>query len=72
MWRSIFILFTGMLLLVLLGFMHQLDEPKSLSHWEEVGNPPPTHMQPRTRRKRGNKGAEDLTDASTRIRTRDL
>ena len=23
----------------MLGFMHQPDEPKSLSHWEEVGNP---------------------------------
>ena len=23
----------------MLGFMHQPDEPKSLSSWEEVGNP---------------------------------
>jgi hypothetical protein len=23
----------------MLSFMHQPDEPKSLSHWEEVGNP---------------------------------
>jgi len=23
----------------MLGFMHQPDEPKSLSYWEEVGNP---------------------------------
>jgi len=23
----------------MLGFMHQPDEPNSLSHWEEVGNP---------------------------------
>ena len=23
----------------ILGFMHQPDEPKSLSSWEEVGNP---------------------------------
>ena len=34
-----------------LGFMHQPDEPKSLSYWEDVGNPlilhnTPTHMQP--------------------------
>ena len=35
----------------MLGFMHQPNEPKSLSYWEEVGNPlilhnTPTHMQP--------------------------
>ena len=47
MWRSIFILFMSMLLLVLLGFMHQLDEPKTLSHWEEVGNPPLQHSHSR-------------------------
>jgi len=23
----------------MLGFMHQPDEPKSLSYWEDVGNP---------------------------------
>ena len=27
----------------------------------------PTHVQPHTRRKRGNKGAEDLNDASARL-----
>ena len=62
----------------MLGFMHQPDEPKSLSSWEEVGNPlilhnTPTHMQP----EQGanveiKKGAEDLKDASTKTRTRDL
>ena len=62
----------------MLGFIHQLDEPKSLSFWEEVGNPlilhnTPTHMQP----EQGanveiKKGAEDLKDASTKTRTRDL
>jgi len=61
-----------------LGFMHQPDEPKSLNSWEEVGNPlilhnTPTHMQP----EQGTnveikKGAEDLKDASTKTRTRDL
>jgi len=61
-----------------LGFMHQPDEPKSLNSWEEVGNPlilhnTPTHMQP----EQGanveiKKGAEDLKDASTKTRTRDL
>ena len=61
-----------------LGFMHQPDEPKSLSYWEEVSNPlilhnTPTHMQP----EQGTnveikKGAEDLKDASTKTRTRDL
>jgi len=63
---------------VLLGFMHQPDEPKRLSFWEEVGNPlilhnTPTHMQP----EQGanveiKKGAEDIKDASTKTRTRDL
>ena len=58
--------------------MHQPDEPKSLSSWEEVGNPlilhnTPTHMQP----EQGanveiKKGAEDLKDVSTKTRTRDL
>jgi hypothetical protein len=58
--------------------MHQPSEPKSLSDWEEVGNPlilhnTPTHVQP----EQGanveiEKGAEDLKDASTRTRTRDL
>jgi len=62
--------------LELLGFMHQPDEPKSLSTWEELGNQQkhhntPTHMQP----EQGanveiKKGAEDLKDASTRTRTR--
>jgi len=62
----------------LLGFMHQPSEPKSLSYWEEVGNPlilhnNPTHVQP----EQGTtveikKGAEDLKDASIRTRTRDL
>jgi len=61
-----------------LGFMHQPDEPKSLNSWEEVGNPlilhnTPTHMQP----EQGanveiKKGAEDLKDASTKTRTRNL
>ena len=56
----------------MLGFMHQPSEPKSLSDWEEVGNPlilhnTPTHVQP----EQGanveiKKGAEDLKDASTR------
>ena len=32
----------------------------------------PTHVQPHTRRKRGNKGAEDLNDASAMTRTWDL
>jgi hypothetical protein len=55
-----------------IGFMHQPNEPKSLSNWEEVGNPlilhnTPTHMQP----EQGanveiKKGAEDLKDASIR------
>ena len=63
---------------LLLGFMHQPSEPKSLSDWEEVGNPQilhntPTHVQP----EQGanveiKKGAEDLKDASIRTRTRDL
>ena len=58
--------------------MHQPDELKSLSYWEEVGNPlilrnTPTHMRP----EQGanveiKKGAEDLKDASTKTRTRDL
>ena len=61
-----------------LGFMHQPDETKSLNSWEEVGNPlilhnTPTHMQP----EQGanveiKKGAEDLKDASTKTRTRNL
>jgi hypothetical protein len=42
----------------LLGFMHQPSEPKSLSDWEEVGNPlilhnTSTHVQPE--QERGNK-----------------
>jgi hypothetical protein len=62
---------------VVLGFMHQSSEPKSLSYWEEVGNPlildnTLSHLQP----KQGTnveikKGAEDLKDVSTRTRTRD-
>ena len=62
----------------MLGFMHQLDEPKSLSSWEEVGNPlilhnTPTHMQPEQGANvKIKKGAEDLKDASTKTRTRDL
>ena len=58
--------------------MHQPDELKSLSYWEEVNNPlilhnTPTHMQP----EQGanveiKKGAEDLKDVSTKTRTRDL
>ena len=60
--------------------MHQPDEPKSksLSSWEEMGNPlilhnTPTHMQP----EQGanveiKKGAENLKDANTKTRTRDL
>ena len=63
----------------MLGFMHQPNEPKSLSDWEEVGNPlilhntPTTHMQP----EQGanveiKKGAEDLKDVSVETRTRDL
>jgi hypothetical protein len=61
-----------------LGFVHQPSEPKSLSYCEEVGSPlilhnTPTHVQP----EQGanveiKKGAEDLKDASTRTRTRDL
>ena len=53
--------------------MHQPDEPKSLSFWEEVGNPlilhnTPTHMQP----EQGanveiKKGAEDLKMPLPRI-----
>ena len=64
--------------MILLGFTHQLDEPKSLSSWEEVGNPlihhnTPTHMQ----KEQGanveiKNGAEDLKDASTKTRTRNL
>ena len=55
----------------LLGFMHQPDEPKSLSSWEKVGNPlilhnTPTHMQP----EQGanveiKKGVEDLKYAES-------
>jgi len=51
---------------ILLGFMHQPDEPKSLSYWEEVGNPlilhnAPTHMQPeQIANVEIKKGAEDL------------
>ena len=61
-----------------LGFIHKPSEPKSLSDWEEVSNPlilnnTLTHVQP----EQGanveiKKGAEDLKDASTRTRTRDL
>jgi hypothetical protein len=61
----------------MLGFMHQPDEPKSLSDWKEVGNPiilhnTPTHVQP----EQGinmeiKKGADDLKDASTGTRIRD-
>jgi hypothetical protein len=50
----------------MLGFMHQPSEPKSLSDWEEMGNPlilhnTPSHVQP----EQGanveiKKGAEDL------------
>ena len=62
----------------MLGFMHQPDEPKSLSCWEEVGNSlilhnTPTHMQPEQNANvEIKKGAEDLKDASTKTRTRDL
>ena len=62
----------------MLGFMHQPDEPKSLSSWEEVGNPlilhnTPTHMQPEQGANGEiKKGADDLKDASTKTRTRDL
>ena len=31
---------------LMLGFMHQPDEPKSLSSWEEVGNPLILHNTP--------------------------
>jgi hypothetical protein len=61
----------------MLGFMHQPDESKSLSDWEEVGNPiilhnTLTHVQP----EQGvnmeiKKGADDLKDASTRTRIQD-
>jgi len=68
---------------ILLGFMHQPGEPKSLSYWEEVGNPlilhnTPTHMQPeQIANVEIKKGAEDLKDASTKTsstktRTQDL
>jgi len=30
----------------MLGFMHQPDEPKSLSCWKEVGNPLILHNNP--------------------------
>ena len=63
---------------MVLGFMHQPSEPKSLSDWEEVGNPlilhnTPTHVQP----EQGanveiKKEAEDLKDASSSTQTRDL
>jgi len=67
-----------MMMSLLLGFMHQPDEPKNLSSWEEVGNPlifhnTPTLMQP----EQGanveiNMRAEDLKDVSIKTRTRDL
>jgi len=50
----------------MLGFMHQLDEPKSLSYWEEMGNSlilhnTPTHMQlEQGANVEIKKGAEDL------------
>jgi len=56
----------------MLGFIHQLDEPKSLSFWEEVGNPlilhnTPTHMQPEQgANMKIKKGVEDLKNASTK------
>ena len=31
----------------MLGFMHQPDEPKSLSSWKEVGNPLILHNRPK-------------------------
>ena len=57
--------------------MHQPDELKSLSYWEEVNNPlilhnTPTHMQPEQGANVEIKGAEDLKDATTKTRTRDL
>ena len=62
----------------MLGFMHQLDEPKSLSYWEEMSNSlilynTPTHMQlEQGANVEIKKGAEDLKDASSKTRTRDL
>jgi len=56
----------------MLGFIHQLDEPKSLSFWEEVGNPlilhnTPTHMQPKQgANMKIKKGVEDFKNASTK------
>ena len=62
----------------MLGFIHQPDEPKNLNYWEEVDNPlilhnTLTHMQlEQGTNVEIKKGAEDLKDASTKTRTRDL
>ena len=45
----------------MLGFMHQPDEPKSLSYWEEVGNPLILHN--RNQSNRPDKFANSFHDA---------